>query len=289
MAINSAEVERNGYSDGVLPKMPTLLTSPILRCQTSPILEPKLSPLLGFQASPERQTSPIFEPKLSPLLGFQASPELGCANDRNVVPLTVCGSREVETNASVVESVARLSDGKFIEDVDVTDASEEIQMLMEAVEALWCDRSVRFGGTCTELLNKNNGYKLTILSQAELVPSQGCQATSALIGFIVYKINAAEKKLSIARVAVLPEFRGHGYGRLFIEWCARYPGVSKLALTATARALGFYRAYGFRKVATWHQGGTAHPDEEPTDEQVYMEFQCRTGNSKGKKQRKARK
>merc|ERR1711988_1754424 len=100
--------------------MPTLLTSPILRCQTSPILEPELSPLLGFQASPERQTSPTFDPKLSPLLGFQAAPELGCANDGNVVPLTVCSSREVQTNASVVESVARLSEGRFIEDVDLT-------------------------------------------------------------------------------------------------------------------------------------------------------------------------
>jgi ribosomal protein S18 acetylase RimI-like enzyme len=232
------------------------------------------------------------EPKLSPLLGFQANPlELGCAkeDDGNVVPLTVCDSREVETNASVVDSVARLSDGRFIEDIDLTDASEEIQKLIEAVEALWCDRSVRFGGTCTELLKKNNGYKLTILSQEDLVPSQGCQANSAIIGFIVYKINAAEKKLSIARVAVMPEFRGHGYGRLFMEWCVRQPGLSKLALTATARALGFYRAFGFRKVATWHQGGTAHPDEEPTDEQVYMEFQLRPGNSKGKKQRKARK
>jgi len=127
---------------------------------------------------------------------------------------------------------------------------------------------------------------MTILSRADLVPAQGCQATSALVGFIVYKIKPADKTLSISRVAVMPEFRGQGYGRLFMEWCLCQPGVSKLALTATPRALRFYRAFGFRKVDTWHQGGTAHPDEEPTDEQVYMEF--RQGNAKAKKQRKAR-
>lgn len=271
MALASEGASGNGYCDDLLPKMPTLLTSPVLKCHISPVLTPKLSPLLGFVAAPEG--------------------ECDKKEDMNVLPLpAVSECYEAPTNKSIVESVARLSDVEFIEDVDPshadTQASEQLRMLMEAVEELWCDRSVRFGGTCAEVLKKKNGSKLTILSRADIVPAQDSHPASALIGFIVYRITPAEKKLNISRVAVMPEFRGQGYGRLFMEWCLRQPGVSKLTLTATARALGFYRAFGFRKVDTWHQGGTAHPDEEPTDEQVYMEF--RPVNSKSKKKNKAR-
>lgn len=269
MALEVGDVHSNGYCPSLLPKMPTLLTSPVLKGQSSPKLEAKLSPLLGFQTSPD----------------------LECSKEDDALPVaSLCESRQLAKNTNIVNSVARLSDVEFIEDVDLShdlkSTSDHLQRLMQSVEELWCDRSVRFGGTCAELFGKNNGSKLTILSRTDCTYTEGCRDTGALVGFIVYKIKDADKKLYISRVAVMPEFRGHGYGRLFLEWCLRQPGVSKLALTATARALGFYRAFGFRKVATWHQGGSAHPDEEPTDEQVYMEF-CRS-TAKGKKQRKAR-
>lgn len=169
----------------------------------------------------------------------------------------------------------------FIEDIKVahadTQASEPLQRLLCSTQALWKD--AKFGGDCLEFMAKDSELRLTILLRAEPFPddTEECTARStSLVGFLVYKLHPKTshhpRYLSIRRVAVSPAFRRQGYAGELMNWCVRVPSATYLAATSTSRALEFYRAFGFRKVETWHTGGKAHPDDEVELGQVYIEY-----------------
>jgi len=170
-----------------------------------------------------------------------------------------------------------------------TQSSEFKMSLLEAVQELWINSSVRFGGELLELLENNSDVKLTVMIRSDADDGQSYSASDSLIGFIAYRINnkLGEKKyMCIRRLAISPNFQRQGRASQFMKWCLRQPGVGYLTCTSLARAHAFYRAFGFRKVETWSQGGTAHPDDKPAETQVYMEYH--PGAQKGKKN-KARK
>jgi len=277
--------------------------SPPLMCHASPSLDFRKSPFLGPQSPPlKSKASPVLDAPISPLLECQTPP--ACERQiRDETPLPdadeqadTCDVKveavqtvpcqiprgapraqlDLSPNiASKVSNVKGHRDLLFIEDVKFasveTEASEQLQGLLGSVKTLW--KEVHFGGDCLEFMAKDSGLKLTLLVQVE--PSsdntQECGSIS-LVGFLVYKLHPQKKYLSIRRVAVSPAFRRQGHAAGLMNWCVRVPGIAYLALTSTARALPFYRAFGFRKVETWHTGGTAHPDDEVEIGQVYMEY-----------------
>ena len=60
---------------------------------------------------------------------------------------------------------------------------------------------------------------------------------------------AAGERAHLGRVAVLPGYRGHGYGArimAFLHALARERGFSGIALAAQLQALGFYERLGYR-------------------------------------------
>jgi GNAT superfamily N-acetyltransferase len=178
---------------------------------------------------------------------------------------------------------------EFIADVNPhsveTQASERLQTYLESVKELWKDPTVQFGSNCADLLSRKTEMKLTILvrSESSSDDAQGGKSTSSLVGFLVYNVHPKKKYMSIRRLAIAPEYRQQGHASLFMNWCIRQPNVSYLAATSLPDAVGFYRAYGFRKVETWHTGGTAQPDDEPKSNQVYMEY--RPGRCKGRQRK----
>lgn len=282
--------------------------SPPLMCHASPSLAFRKSPFLGPQSPPLRsKASPVLDAPMSPLLGCLTPP--ACERQiRDETPLPDASELESTEQAhtcdvkveavqalpcqiaqgapraqldlspniaSKVSTVKGHRDLLFIEDVKFasaeTEASEQLHRILGSAKALW--NEVHFGGDCLEFMAKDSALKLTFLVQVE--PSsdntQECGSIS-LVGFLVYKLHPQKKYLSIRRVAVSPAFRRQGHAAGLMNWCVRIPGIAYLALTSTVRALPFYRAFGFRKVETWHTGGTAHPDDEVEIGQVYMEY-----------------
>jgi len=228
-----------------------------LQSWPSPFVASVTSPVLASQkiVSWTTYTAPLASPAVIP-----ADPLVRTEAPAMPVAKTVSPASKL---TSQVKSGSKVS---FIEDVPFsvgaeTQASEELQRLLPDINALW--KTVRFGGSLSNLFSSYTGLKLTIMTHAE---------TNSLIGFLVYKINPQTNCLSIRRVAISPDFRHQGFAGQMMQWCIRHPGVAYLAATSLHKALGFYKAFGFRKVETWHSGGTAKPDDEPEHDQVYMEF-----------------
>jgi len=157
-------------------------------------------------------------------------------------------------------------------------ASKRLQGLLQSAKELWKDQTVTFTGDCEEFLSEHKDLKLTLLAQGD-----------SLVGFIMYRLhpkkNVVGAHMSISRLAIAPEFRRQGFAGQFMKWGMRQPGVSFLAVTSLPKALDFYKAFGFRKVETWHTGGTARPDEEPElgTNQVYLEYNPSKNNAGKKK------
>lgn len=281
--------------------------SPPLMCQKSPTLVFHNSPSFCPQSPPFKSQAPlVLDPQESKLLGSTPStlePQTSddddhvAASEPSLRSLRKRGSRaslkfELSPNAaSKVSPVKGDGDFVFIEDVHLASAeaedSEQLQSLLCAVGNLW--KEVKFGGECFDFMAKDSALKLTILARVEPSsdnPQKGSAGSISLVGFLVYKLHPNKKYLSVRRLAVSPALRRQGRARQLMNWCVRVPCVNYLALTSIPRALDFYRSFGFRKVDTWHTGGTAHPDDEPTIDEVYMEY--RPGAHKGTQRRKAR-
>lgn len=68
----------------------------------------------------------------------------------------------------------------------------------------------------------------------------------------------------IGRMAVLPEWRGHGVGRTMLEKLialARAQGLSEISLSAQAHAIPFYEQAGFRVCSEMYDdAGIPHRD-----------------------------
>lgn len=73
----------------------------------------------------------------------------------------------------------------------------------------------------------------------------------------------------LERFAVLPAWRGHGYGRLMIACAladARAAGFARFVLHAQAHLEGLYASFGFRRVgAVFEEAGIAHVKMTLTD------------------------
>lgn len=232
----------------------------------------------------------------SPFLAPQGSPVLACQKkDDDCIIAVKCPApvnAEAEATTPVVNfelpptggNKAKAMKAEYMVDVEFSgvevQASKKLQGLLQSVKELWKEQTVTFGGDCEEFLSKHKDLKMTILAQGD-----------SLVGFIMYRLHPKKNvaaHMSISRLAIAPEFRRQGYAGQFMKWGMRQPGVSFLAVTSLPKALDFYKAFGFRKVETWHTGGTAQPDEEPElgSNQVYLEFNPSKNNGKKQKGRK---
>jgi len=282
-------------------------------CQASPLLAFQKSPFLGPQSPPfKSEASPVLDSHKSPLfrcltpekiLESKTDDEKGAAVSKSS-PTDLehhanassspssqsqrkrgsAISLKLDLSPNAADKVTCLKDNKdllFIEDVKLasveTGDSEQLQTLLCAVRELWTE--VHFGGDCVEFMEKDSALKLTMFVRVESLPDN--TQNISLVGFIVYKLHPIKKYLSVRRLAVSPVFRRQGHAGQLMKWCVRQPLVVYLALTSTVKALDFYKAFGFRKVETWHTGGTAHPDDEVELGQVYMEYRP-GGKGKGK-------
>lgn len=173
---------------------------------------------------------------------------------------------------------------QFLENVlanpEVT-PSENLQKLMGEAQDL---SNKIFAKDCLEMIAEDNRYRLTLLVQHE-IPEDDVIDEVALqfLGFVVYKIREDKQCLTISRLAVIPECRGQGLGTKLIEWCQKQNGVSYIALASLPTALKFYRKLGFKKVATWSEGGQARPDMIIAEGHTYMELRAlKKGKAKGR-------
>lgn len=86
-----------------------------------------------------------------------------------------------------------------------------------------------------------------------------------MIGYINYRFIAGEGELM--RIAILPEFRGHGCSRILMNQMMEDAGKNEISdLTLEVRAgneaaIGLYRAYGFEKEAV-RKGYYHNPTED---------------------------
>lgn len=207
------------------------------------------------------------------------------------IPKTVAiadpADRPVQRQCLDIENIDNVCDFRFlaVDPASMQSQTSELDIaLLSSIQGLWTASG--FGGTCIDFLSKCNDLKMTIL-----VPSHSFKyakecVITCLIGFLVYRIDSANRYMSIRRFAVMPKFRRQGHGRAFMDWCIWQPGVNFLSLTSVSRSVGFYRAIGFRKTDTWHEGGKVRPDDEPQPDQVYMEYHPKSGKGKRSKKRR---
>jgi len=263
--------------------LPLLLTKPVRASEATLIMDLCKSKFLALQ--PCSQKASLASPAFPCLLGHHDLAHQGDAKQGHSQAAAVAHSVELRPCEKSNPSHSSREFGFLT--VDPTnvqsDASEhDTGTHLSSIQELWV--AAGFGGSCVEFLAKRSDLKLTILVRpASLEVPQEC---SCLVGFLVYRINHAKRYMSIRRLAIMPEFRGQGYGREFIKWCIVQPGVTFLSLTSVSRSVGFYRAVGFRKAATWHAGGNVRPDDEPQLDQVYMEYHPKAGKGRPNKKRK---
>lgn len=175
---------------------------------------------------------------------------------------------------------------QFLEDVLAkaeVSASESLQQLLKETNDL---SNKIFAKDCLQMIAEDSKYHLTLLVQQEIHEDQAVdEAPFQFLGFVVYSTREDKqsklKCLSIHRLAVNPDVRGQGLGTQIIEWCQKR--CAYIALAAIPTALKFYRKLGFKKVATWSEGGQAHPDMTIADDHTYMEL--RPTKRKGQKAR----
>lgn len=119
-----------------------------------------------------------------------------------------------------------------------------------------------FDEDCLQDITKKSGWKLSLLVSKDL---------SVLCGFIVSKVTKGA--LSIAKIAVPAEFRGHGLGRLIMDEMMKsvkkQGDVYEVCLSSLPTAVTFYQRLGFKAfkgVKIAQEDGV-----EFVEGQVYME------------------
>mmetsp|Transcript_28027 Transcript_28027/g.70355 ORF Transcript_28027/g.70355 Transcript_28027/m.70355 type:complete len:222 (-) Transcript_28027:128-793(-) len=121
-----------------------------------------------------------------------------------------------------------------------------------------------FEEDCLQEVTRKSGWKLSLLVSDDL---------EVLCGFIVAKVTKGT--LSIAKLAVPAEFRGHGFGKLVMEQlmaAARKQGdVYEVCLSSLSTAVTFYQRLGFKAF----KGMKFESGEDLVEGQVYMEKKLR--------------
>merc|ERR1712118_212395 len=94
-------------------------------------------------------------------------------------------------------------------------------------------------------------WKLTLLALPRDAASH-CDPWGGLLGFMAYILKPSVQCVSIAKIAIVPERRGHGYGNKLVQWCIgmakKHSNIMYLSLTSLPLAIRFYERIGFRKV-----------------------------------------
>jgi ribosomal protein S18 acetylase RimI-like enzyme len=226
------------------------------------------------------------------LVNTQTGQPNAAMDSETPAPLPKQGDNVVAPRSKGAHPPRRRAKAKSAQDFELIDidpaspeveSSQRLQTLLQAIQELWTEKSVGFPGQFASLLSGNRELKLAamVAIDPQSDGKEGRGDAGSLIGFILYRINREKKYLSIRRLAIAPEYRRQGRAGQLLNWCLRIPGVCYLTVTSISRAVEFYRAFGFRKVQTWHEGGTGHPDDEPEGNQAYMEYH--PGTYKGKK------
>mmetsp|Transcript_15825 Transcript_15825/g.28843 ORF Transcript_15825/g.28843 Transcript_15825/m.28843 type:complete len:334 (+) Transcript_15825:124-1125(+) len=161
---------------------------------------------------------------------------------------------DVESSAtpSVSDKVAEEASARiateFIVDLQpqskTTQADERLQRLCTEVTNL---SQNAFGEDACKAVSGHSSWRLTVLIGSE--DPEG----SDLVGFVVYRFRTDPRFrcLSIAKIAVHPDHRRHGYGSTILAWCvARAKAqreITSVKLCALAEVVHWYRKRGFKR------------------------------------------
>lgn len=135
-------------------------------------------------------------------------------------------------------------------------SDERLAMLVRCARDL---SEQAFQEDCLQDITKKSRWKLSLLVSADL---------EVLCGFVVAKV--VNGTLSIAKIAVPMEFRGHGLGKLIMEQliaAAKKQGdVYNVNLSSLPTAVTFYQRLGFKAF----KGVNFGSEEDLVPGQVYM-------------------
>lgn len=194
-----------------------------------------------------------------------------------------CSALGTEVQQVQDENSKKQLELRFFEDVLANPEvalSENLQKLITDAQDL---SNKIFAKDVLEMIAEDSRYRMTLLVQCETSENVINETATQFLGFVVYKVREDKQCLTISRLAVSSECRGQGLGTRIIEWCQKQAGVSYIALAALPTALKFYRKLGFKKVATWSEGGQARPDMIIAEGHTYMELQAKKkGKAKGR-------
>jgi len=153
---------------------------------------------------------------------------------------------EVETDEPLPVSSRTKTFNEFIVDLQPqsqkTKADERLQLLCAEVTAL---SQSAFSEDACKAVSGSSPWRLTLLC------GEGPEGSSPLVGFVVYRLRTDPKFrcLSIAKIAVHPDHRQHGYGSTILSWCiARAKAqkeITSVRLCALAEVVPWYRKRGF--------------------------------------------
>jgi len=153
---------------------------------------------------------------------------------------------EVETDEPLPVLSRTKTSTEFIVDLQPqsqkTKADERLQLLCAEVTAL---SQTAFAEDACKAVSGSSPWRLTLLC------CEGQEGLSPLVGFVVYRLRTDPKfrSLSIAKIAVHPDHRQHGYGSTILSWCISRAKAQKeitaVKLCALAEVVPWYRKRGF--------------------------------------------
>eukprot|EP00933_Yihiella_yeosuensis_P043840 TRINITY_DN3882_c1_g2_i1.p1 TRINITY_DN3882_c1_g2~~TRINITY_DN3882_c1_g2_i1.p1 ORF type:complete len:378 (+),score=78.60 TRINITY_DN3882_c1_g2_i1:43-1176(+) len=176
------------------------------------------------------------------------------------------------TKLKIVEDVSLAN-----EDLSVaSDQCSEAPSFLEEVTSL--SKQVFFGEDTVEKA-RDRGWAMTLLIEDE------CSENPKFCGFMCHSVNKNKAEFHIARIAVIEQSRGKGYGRTMMQWALDKAGKMPrnrckwISLSALDEAVPFYEQFGFmdmtcdnleedEHIQTWMElkNISVVPDEESDSE-----------------------
>mmetsp|Transcript_31969 Transcript_31969/g.72958 ORF Transcript_31969/g.72958 Transcript_31969/m.72958 type:complete len:337 (+) Transcript_31969:133-1143(+) len=149
------------------------------------------------------------------------------------------------------EASARIAT-EFIVDLqpqsNKTQADQRLQKLCSEVTNLSQDS---FGEDACKAVSGHSSWRLTVLVGS--ADPEADPEGHVLVGFVLYRFRTDPKFrcLSIAKIAVHPDHRRHGFGSTVLAWCiARAKAqreITSVKLCALAEVVHWYRKRGFKR------------------------------------------
>mmetsp|Transcript_83370 Transcript_83370/g.144892 ORF Transcript_83370/g.144892 Transcript_83370/m.144892 type:complete len:513 (+) Transcript_83370:69-1607(+) len=222
---------------------------------------------------------------LSPTLAMLRSPSQRWQDDPvSVEDIIPTPKAEKAPQVEIIEGVQPFG--------SATQASQRMKDLVKEVSALSMDA---FEEDCLEMVTRKSRWKMTLIARPEGSPLELDNFMlddygGYLIGFIVYRLRPELESFSIAKLAIVPEYRRQGHGCRLIEWCIKtakkQPNIAFISLSSLPEAVKFYQRIGFRAVDVKLDGSSqCGPDEDLVEGQVYMEYRLK-GRSGGRKKKR---